>query len=181
MGEGGLRAPFVIKLPEEAASSSSSSANTTLSQSQSKIINASVDVTDITPTLLDYTGVRPAGLTYHGMAVHSIMGKSIRPLLEGKVAETHTDDEPIVKEFANNTAVYMGDWKAENNLPPFSDGKWHLYNYVMDVGENKDVTMQHPEILSKMISYYNTYANDVGVVTPIGKSALIQAADDSTG
>jgi arylsulfatase A-like enzyme len=197
MGEGGVRPPFVIKLPQEtvnttAASSpsplSASSSSTSSNQSRPKIINAFVDVTDITPTLLDYAGVPPPAVlpvlgsaTYHGMGVHAIMGKSIRPLLEGKVEKIHADNELIAKEFADNTAVYMGDWKAEKNVPPFSDGKWHLYNYVSDIGENKDVSAQHPDILSKMISYYNTYAKDVGVIVPIGKAALLQAADDATG
>jgi arylsulfatase A-like enzyme len=189
MGEGGVRAPFVIKLPQEAAATaastslplSASSSSTTSNQSQPKIINAFVDVTDITPTILDYTGAQPPGPTYHGMAVHPIMGKSLRPLLEGKVAKIHADNEPIAKEFADNTAVWMGDWKAEKNIPPYSDGKWHLYNYVSDIGENNDVSVQHPEILKKLISDYDKFAKDVGVIVPIGKSALLQAADESTG
>jgi arylsulfatase A-like enzyme len=190
MGEGGVRAPFVIKLPQEAATTtaassshllSASSSSTTSNQSQPKIIKAFVDVTDITPTILDYPGVQPPRPTYHGMAVHPIMGKSIRPLLEGGVAKIHADNELIAKEFADNTAVYMGNWKAEKNVPPFSDGKWHLYNYVRDIGENNDISAQHPDILSKMLSYYNTYSKDVGVIVPIGKAALLQAADDSTG
>ena len=189
MGEGGVRAPFVIKLPQVAATTtaastpplSASSSSTTSNQSQTKIIKAFVDVTDITPTILDYTGVQPPGPTYHGMAIHPIMGKSIRPLLEGSVAKIHADNEPVAKEFADNTAVYMGYWKAEKNIPPFSDGKWHLYNYAIDIGENKDISAQHPDILSKMLSYYNKYAKDAGVVVPIGKAALLQAADDSTG
>jgi arylsulfatase A-like enzyme len=189
MGEGGVRAPFVIKLPQEAAATaastslplSASSSSTTSNQSQPKIINAFVDVTDITPTILDYTGAQPPGPTYHGMAVHPIMGKSLRPLLEGKVAKIHADNEPIAKEFADNTAVWMGDWKAEKNIPPYSDGKWHLYNYVSDIGENNDVSVQHPEILKKLISDYDKFAKDVGVIVPIGKAALLQAADESTG
>jgi arylsulfatase A-like enzyme len=190
MGEGGVRAPFVIKLPQEAdatADSSSSpplsasSSSTTSNQSQPKIINAFVDVTDITPTILDYTGAKHPGPTYHSMAVHPIMGKSLRPLLEGKVVKIHADNEPIAKEFADNTAVWMGDWKAEKNIPPYSDGKWHLYNYVSDIGENNDVSVQHPEILKKLISDYDKFAKDVGVIVPIGKSALLQAADESTG
>lgn len=181
MGEGGVRAPFVIKPPQEAATTTAasppplppSSSSTTSNQSQPKIIKAFVDVTDITPTILDYTGVQPPGPMYHGMAVHPIMGKSIRPILEGKVAKIHADNEPIAKEFADNTAVYMGDWKGEKNLPPFSDGKWHLYNYAIDIGENKDISAQHPDILSKMLSYYNTYAKDVGVIVPVGKADLL--------
>jgi arylsulfatase A-like enzyme len=115
------------------------------------------------------------------MTVHPIMGKSIKPLLEGRVENIRADNEPISKEFGNNTAVWMGDWKAEKNLPPNSDGKWHLYNYVTDIGENKDLSVQHPDILAKMISYYNKFAKDVGVVPPSGPSAFEQTQDDATG
>jgi arylsulfatase A-like enzyme len=178
MGEGGTRVPIVIKLPQQGSSSTSSITATT--QSRPKIINAFVDVTDISPTLLDYTGVRPPGPTYHGFAVHPIMGKSIRPLLEGKVQSIRADNEPIAKEFGNNTAVWMGSWKAVKNNPPISDGKWHLYNYVTDIGETKDLGAQHPDILAKMTSYYNKYAKNVGVIVPSGGSALEQALDQST-
>jgi arylsulfatase A-like enzyme len=180
MGEGGTRVPFVIKLPQQGSSLSSTSL-TAANQSQPKVISAFVDVTDIAPTLLDYAGVKPPGPTYNGTAVHPIMGKSIRPLLEGKVEKIYADNEPIAMEFANNTAVWMGDWKAQKNVPPISDGKWHLYNYVTDIGENKDVSAQHPDILAKMISYYNKYAKDVGVIVPSGKSAIEQTLDDDTG
>jgi hypothetical protein len=60
----------------------------------------------------------------------------------------------------------MGDWKALNIITPISDGKWHLFNITSDVGENNDLSMQHPEILQTMIEAYNKYAKDVGVVVP---------------
>ena len=84
----------------------------------------------MTPTMLDYAGVQPPGSTYKGHPVHPIMGKSIKPLLEGKVAQIYADDEPVAQEMFNNTAVFMGPWKAEKLFgPPVSDGKWHLYRY----------------------------------------------------
>ena len=60
----------------------------------------------------------------------------------------------------------MGDWKAVRNIPPVSDGKWHLFNMTSDVGENNDLSIQHPEILQRMIQAYDKYAKDVGVVVP---------------
>jgi arylsulfatase A-like enzyme len=83
MGEGGVRAPFVIKLPQEAAATaassspplSSSSSSTTSTQSQPKFINALVDVTDITPKFLYFTGAMHRCPYYHVMAVNQIIGK----------------------------------------------------------------------------------------------------------
>jgi hypothetical protein len=74
----------------------------------------------------------------------------------------------------NNTAVFMGPWKAEKLFgPPVSDGKWHLYNIRADIGENTDLASQHPEILQKMISAYDKFAKDVGVIVPSGVSAAV--------
>ena len=66
------------------------------------------------------------------------------------------------QEMFNNTEVFMGDWKAVKNGPPASDGKWHLFNIMVDIGENNDLASQHPEILAKLMSDYDKFAKDVG-------------------
>jgi arylsulfatase A-like enzyme len=91
--------------------------------------------------MLEYAGVQQPGTTCNGMQVHPIMGKSIKPLLENKVQKVHVDDQPIAQEMFNNTAVFMGDWKAEKNEPPISDGKWHLFNITAVILE-KILTLQ---------------------------------------
>ena len=64
-------------------------------------------LTDLTPTFLDYANVpQPVGSTYNGTEVHRIMGKSIRPLLNGSAEEIDGVDEPTGVEMFNNTAVY---------------------------------------------------------------------------
>jgi arylsulfatase A-like enzyme len=95
-GEGGIRSPFVIKLPNGR------------NQTMTEIVNALVQLNDMTPTFLEYAGVQPAGSTYKGHPVHAIMGKSIKPLLEGKIQVVHPDDEPIAQEMFNNNSVFMG-------------------------------------------------------------------------
>ena len=80
--------------------------------------------------------------------------------------------EPVAQEMFDNTAVFMGQWKAEKLFgPPVTNGKWHLYNIIEDIGENTDLASQHPEILQKMISAYDKYSKDVGVVVPSEVSA----------
>jgi arylsulfatase len=163
-GEGGVRPPFVMKLP--GASNNN--------QTTPDIVNAFVHVNDMTPTMLDYAGVQQQlpGSTYKGHAVHPIMGKSIKPLLEGKVAQIYAEDEPVAQEMFNNTAIFMRPWKAVKLFGlPISDGKWHLYNIRVDIGENTDLASQHPEILQKMISAYDKFAKDVGVIVPTEISA----------
>jgi hypothetical protein len=63
--------------------------------------------------------------------------------------------------------------------PPLGNGKWQLYNIVNDPGENVNLADQHPDILQRLISAYETYAKDVGIVIPRGESyyeALTTAA-----
>jgi arylsulfatase A-like enzyme len=161
-GEGGIRSPFVIKLPNAG------------NQTKPEIVDAFVHVNDMTPTFLDYAGVHHPGSTYNGHPVHAIMGKSIKPLLDGKIQVVHPDDEPIAQEMFNNTVVFMGDWKAVKNSPPISDGKWHLFNITADIGENNDLASQHPEKLAKLMSDYEKFAKDVGVIVPSGQAEAFQ-------
>ena len=167
-GEGGTRSPLVIKLPG------------TSNQSGPEIIDAFVHVNDMTPTMSDYAGAKLPGATYNGHNIHPIMGKSLKPLLEGKVGEVYADDEPISQEMFNNTAVWMGDWKAVRNFQPIGDGQWRLFNLTADVGENTDLSNQNPEILKKLIMHYEEFAKNVGVVVPTGSIEAMQTLAEKT-
>lgn len=134
----------------------------------------------MTPTFLEYAGVPNPGSTYKGQPVHPIMGKSIKSLMDGKVQMVHPSDEPLAQEMFNNTAVFMGDWKAVKNEPPSSDGKWHLFNITADIGENTDLASQHPEILQKLLSDYDKYAKDVGVTVPSSNIEAFQTVGQAS-
>jgi arylsulfatase A-like enzyme len=154
--EGGVRVPMIIKAPQSSSSSSSPSGN---------LIKSFVYVTDISPTVLDLAGVSHRS-TYKGHEVHPMTGKSLKPLLDGTVDSIHPPTEAIAGELFNNTSVRMGDWKATSYgyLP-----QWKLYNLATDLGENVDLAQRHPDILQKLVSAYNKYAQDVGVVIPRGE------------
>lgn len=167
-GEGGVRPPLVMKLPGAS------------NQTKPDIVSAFVQVNDMTPTFLDYAGVQSPGLTYKGHPVHAIMGKSLKPLFEGSVKKVHADDEPVSQEMFNNTAVWMGDWKAVRNFQPVGDGEWHLFNITSDIGENTDLSSQHPEILKQLIADYDKFAKDVGVVVPSGTIEAFQTVGEAS-
>jgi arylsulfatase len=99
------------------------------------------------------------------------MGKSLRSLFNGTSDKVYGPNDLVADEMFNNTAVYTGsDWKAVKHEPPMGDGKWQLYNIVEDPGENHNVADQHPDILQKLTSAYDSYAKDVGVVIPRGQT-----------
>ena len=90
-------------------------------------------------------------------------------------------DEPVAQEMFNNTAVWMGDWKAVRNFQPVGDGQWHLFNLTSDIGENTDLAAKHPDILEKLISEYAKFAQEVGVVVPTGTIEAFQTVGEKSG
>lgn len=164
--EGGTRVPFIFKDPGISSDSSSSSGG----ESNPEIIKAFAHVSDLTPTFLEYAGVQHPGSTYNGMPVHPIMGKSLKPLFNGTTDSIYGPEDIVADEMFNNTAVYMGDWKAIKHEPPVGDGKWELHNIVDDPTELVNLADKNPEIMQKLISAYNEYAKDVGVVIPRGQA-----------
>lgn len=167
--EGGTRVPFVIKEPLRFTSSSGDNSTNSSSSSNPELNKAFAFVNDLTPTILDYAGIEHPGATYDGRTIHPIMGKSLKPLLNGTVDRVYGETEIVADEMFNQTAVYMGDWKATKHVPPVGGGQWQLHNIVNDPGQNHDLASQNPEILQEMTSGYETYAENVGVVPPEGE------------
>ena len=157
--EGGIRSPFVVKLPGKESSTNKTSIGP-------EIVRAFTHVIDMTPTFLEYAGVQLPGSTYNENTVYPIMGRSLKPLFEGQVNKVYNDNEVIAQELFNNAAVFMGNWKAVKNAPPVGTDRWQLFNLTGDVGENHDLAKEHPEILQKLVSAYDGYARDVGIVIP---------------
>lgn len=162
--EGGTRVPFIFKEPGITSGSSSAG------ELNPEIIKTFAYVTDLTPTFLEYAGVQQPGSSYNGMPIHPIMGKSLKSLFNGTAYSVYGPDEIVADEMFNNTAVYLGDWKAIKHEPPMGDGKWQLHNIADDPTEIVDLADQNPEIMQKMISAYDSYAKDVGVVIPRGQA-----------
>jgi arylsulfatase A-like enzyme len=103
------------------------------------------------------------------------MGKSIKPLLNGTVDRVHGQEEPIGMEMFNSTGLYMGDWVAiwDGAHPT---GKWQLYNFVNDPGQNNNVADQNQDLLQRMIAAYQNYSKEVGIVIPRGEQFAFQVS-----
>ena len=152
--EGGTRVPMIVKLPGDSVSLKT---------------NAFSTVMDITPTILDYANVEHPGNFYDGRDVHTMSGKSLKPLFEGETDRIYAEDEPIGMELFGNQSLYKGDWKALLlTTSPFKEIEWRLYNLNEDIRELNDLSSEYPEILEEMIKDYDDYAERVGVITPEG-------------
>lgn len=143
--EGGVRVPLIVSGP---------------SITPSRHVSAFTHVTDITPTLLEYVGV-PLGDPAGGPPVS---GRSLAPVLAGRAETLYPPDEAVGIEVSGNSALFRGDYKILRNRPPFGDDAWHLYDFVRDPGETRDLSRERPELLDELVRAYEAYAKDVGVL-----------------
>ena len=121
--EGGIRVPMIARWPGKIQPGS-----------ETDHISA---FWDVLPTITDIIGCDPPG---------DIDGVSFLPSLLGqdKKQEKH---EHLYWEYNGKQAVRMGNWKAYR--PGFEEAI-ELYNLEDDIGEQKDLALDHPEILAKI-------------------------------
>jgi len=141
--EGGIRVPLIIAGPGV----------------QPAKIDAPAMVSDITPTLLDWTNAPPAPRD-----ARQITGRSLLPVLRGTAGSVYEPEDIRAIEVSGNTALYKGDYKITRSMPPVGDAQWQLFNMRADPGETQDLSEAEPEILAELIAAYDSYAARVGVL-----------------
>jgi hypothetical protein len=62
----------------------------------------------------------------------------------------------------------MGEWKALKQTFPNGTGEWRLFNLAQDVSEDtrSDLSQEYPDVLNKMVSSYESFAKEVGIIPP---------------
>lgn len=124
--EGGIRVPFIIKMPNALANGSK--------------VNTPVVATDFYPTLLRLTDI-PLVFEQH------IDGVSLLPILNGNGIDQDRALYFHYPHYSNQggfpgAAIRLGDWKL---IERFEDGKIHLYNLKNDISEKKDLSKENSE------------------------------------
>ncbi|KAK3069303.1 hypothetical protein LTR53_012459 [Teratosphaeriaceae sp. CCFEE 6253] len=158
--EGGVRVPFLAKLP------------TSLDQAapggKGSITNAFSTVMDLAPTILEMAGVphpSPDGHgTYQGRPVVAMRGRSMLPFLTGAAARVHPADFIHGWETCGRAAVRCGAWKIVFIPAPKGPEKWQLYHLAVDPGEVHDLAEREPERLGRMVGMWDRYVLETGVV-----------------
>lgn len=153
LGEGGLRVPLII------------SGVPTQGEGRAGLIAPAFSwVTDIAPTILELTGAAPPGQRYGGRVVEPMIGRSLVPLIEGRVDRVYDEDDVVGTELAGHAALFQGRYKIVRNRGPVGDGEWRLYDIVEDPGETTDLSAADPARLQRMLSQYHEYAKRNGVL-----------------
>lgn len=142
--EGGIRAPLIV-----------SGAGV----DRRGVENRVTHVTDVLPTILDVAGIRldvdsqkipPSGTSFYD----ALLGED----------GAEPADRVLSWELFGSRAVRNSKWKAVLSAPPFGDGAWQLYDLASDPGEANDLANSHPKELAQMISEWQKYAAQNGVV-----------------
>ncbi len=93
---------------------------------------------DFLPTACEVAGVDPPADTD---------GISFLPLLQGRPQRSH---EYLFWAYGDKLAVRSGRWKV---VRPGKKAAWELYDLQEDLGEQKNLAEQHPDVLKKLIAY----------------------------
>ena len=149
--EGGIRAPCIIKLPKSVESSPT-------------MMHAFAHISDLMPTFLELAGATHP--SEENKSIPHMMGKSIIPLLSGKVDNIYAN-EGVGYELHGSRAFFKGEWKIVNLAVPFGTGDWQLYNLSTDPTEINDLSVEFPDKREELIAGWNTYKENVGMVFPL--------------
>lgn len=137
---------------------------------------ALVQVADVMPTVLELAGVE-----WPVEQKQAQRGRSLVPLLAGKVTRVYGDDDEIGWELFGGSALRRGDWKAvyvqsgdwTERVGYWGPGHWELFNVGTDPGETIDLAGQHPDVVASLVDAWIQYAkdNDVVLLFPDTQSA----------
>ena len=127
-------------------------------------------IEDFYPTILEMAGVRKY------KTIQPIDGVSFMPLLTqtGNPSKGRNLYWNMPNNWGNdgpginfNCAVRSGDWKL---IYYYADGKKELFNIREDIGEQHDLSQQHPDIVKRLSKQLGNYLRKVDAQRPIQKA-----------
>ena len=110
---------------------------------------------DFMPTIAELGGATYP-TEHNGEPVPSTVGQSLVPILKG---ESSSRENPIYWQWGDGKAVRHRDYR----LVADDSGPWSLYDMRTDRTETRDVSAQHPDIVSELSGLYDSWANSVGI------------------
>ena len=133
---GGVQTPFVVSWPSEIR--------------RNGLRKQFVDVIDITPTVLDITGIREPEV-FNGVCQIPMQGKSIRATFHDPGSPDPRDTQYF--ELWGSRGIWHKGWKAVGIHTPgtdFDTDRWELYHTAADFTESANLASQHPQRLEEL-------------------------------
>jgi arylsulfatase A-like enzyme len=154
--EGGVRVPLIIRWPSQIV--------------ESQVIDTPVTGLDLFPTFATVAGASmPENKVLDGVDLSSLLkGGSIQ-------ARTLFWNFPIYLQKGNKETVDVAfrtrpgstmrkdNWKLHEH---FEDGKVELYNLEEDLGEKKDLSKVHPELVQELLAELSAWRTSLGAPVP---------------
>jgi len=131
---------------------------------QGQISHSKAFVKDLAPTILTIAGTHHPGVEYQGKAIEPQTGKDLVPVITGLQTTVYSDSDTIAYEIGGNAGLIKGDYKITFNRSEQNDNSWHLYNLKQDPGEVQAIENQYPVIFSDLLSQYEKYMQENGVI-----------------
>ena len=119
-----------------------------------------LSILDIAPTLLDFAGIEEQQMP----SMFPLQGKSILPALDLPAQNIRRENEGLGYELFNKRYYRSGKWKVVHQHEPWGPNDWQLYDVSKDPGESRDLSQEHPEQLDRLVSAWQVYAEENGVV-----------------
>lgn len=150
--EGGIRVPAIAVWPG--------------GHLQPRINHSVSSVLDLVPTLLELVGVEHPAKAHPQSAYQQPIGKSMMPILTGDSESVRTETDYIGFEFWGGRGLVAGDWKLTGlyNQDFSTHGPWQLFNLADDPGEQRDLSVQRPKIMQRMLAYWHEYVANNSVI-----------------
>ncbi|MFZ8985507.1 MAG: arylsulfatase [Steroidobacteraceae bacterium] len=131
-----------------------------------RIEDALVLAKDLAPTILDLAGVVHPGNRHGDRDIEPMSGVSALAILQGRATDQAWQQRIHADELLGKRSVRLGDWKLVHMPAPFGSGAWQLYDLANDLAESRDLAQQHPDKLAELIAYWESYAQQNGVILP---------------
>jgi arylsulfatase A-like enzyme len=131
---------------------------------QGEIGTAFSTVMDVAPTLLELAGAAHPGASYKGKDIVPMRGRSLVPYMDKRTDRVHGGETGTGWELFGRRAIRQGDWKALYLPAPYGPGKWQLYDLSGDPGEIEDMAETHPEKLAELLTLWDAYVAENGVI-----------------
>ena len=151
--EGGLRVPWIVRWPGRVPAGS--------------ICATPVISTDCYPTLLEAAGVQPVpGSTLDGRSLISLFEQ--KPGFDRDAIFFHYPNYAFHKKNRLGSAMRAGDFKL---ITYYDNGELELYRLSSDIGEEENLSQQHPEIVRRLKDKLDAWLRQTDARLPVRKAA----------
>lgn len=144
--EGGISTPAVLHWPAG------------LQRKPGSVIDTPAHLVDVLPTFAELAGATPPE-RFSGREPSPLAGTSLAPILAGGELKARP---PIHLLFAADRGLRDGEWK----LVSFQSQPWELYHMPDDRTELRNVAVEHPDIVQRMVKQWHDMAENILHATP---------------